>query len=124
MNSHPHNPTNVGLQPTEKSVKTDVEAAAWLFEQLAVEAGQPANRSSIRRAVDEAATAWPAGPEDHWWKWLVESARSLNLKSKIVDCTFDQVVDLSREGARVITRVGEDHQWKAIASTKDFQAAS
>ncbi|MCA9024556.1 MAG: ATP-binding cassette domain-containing protein [Planctomycetaceae bacterium] len=118
MNSHPHNPTNVGLQPTEKSVKTDVEAAAWLFEQLAVEAGQPANRSSIRRAVDEAATAWPAGPEDHWWKWLVESARSLNLKSKIVDCTFDQVVDLSREGARVITRVGEDHQWKAIASTK------
>jgi len=98
----------------DSSVKTDIEAAAWLFEQLAVEAGQPANRSRIRRALDEAAIAWPPGPQDRWWKWLVEAGRSLDLKCKIVDCTFDQLAELAREGARIITRVGEDRRWTAI----------
>ena len=111
-NTRPANPA------TDRSVKTDVEAAAWLFEQLAVEAGQPADRSRIRRALDEAAIAWPPGAEDRWWKWLVEAARSLELKCKVVDCTFNQVAELAREGANIVMRVGDDRRWKAISSTK------
>ena len=99
---------------TEKSIKRDLEAAAWLFEQLAVESGQPADRVRIRRALEEASDAWPPGAEDRWWKWLVEAGRSLGLKCKIVDCTFDQLVEVAREGARLITRVGEERRWKAI----------
>lgn len=115
MSHHDSNGSLSTSPPTEKSVRTDVEAAAWLFEQLAVEAGRPADRSRIRRALDESAVAWPPGPEDRWWKWLVEAARSLELKCKIVDCTFDQLAELSRNGARIITRVGEDRRWKAVS---------
>ncbi|MCA9075629.1 MAG: ATP-binding cassette domain-containing protein [Planctomycetaceae bacterium] len=99
---------------TAQSVKSDLEAAAWLFEQLAVESGQPADRVRIRRALEEASAAWPPGSEDRWWKWLVEAGRSLGMKCKIVDCTFDQLVEVAREGARLITRVGEERRWKAI----------
>ncbi len=110
-------PENSPLIPTDKSVKDDLEAAAWLFEQLAVQAGQPADRSRIRRALEEAAAAWPAGPADRWWKWLVEAARSLGLKCKIVDCTFEQLAEVAREEGRIITRVGDDRRWKAISAT-------
>ncbi len=108
---------NTELIATDKSVKDDLEAAAWLFEQLAVQAGQPADRSRIRRALEEAATAWPAGQADRWWKWLVEAARSLGLKCKIIDCTYEQLAEVAREEARIITRVGEDRRWKAISGT-------
>ena len=118
MSHHASNGSLVTSPSTEKSVRTDVEAAAWLFEQLAVEAGRPADRSRIRRALDESAVAWPAGPDDRWWKWLVEAARSLELKCKIVDCTFDQLAELARNGARVVTRVGEDRRWQAISQTR------
>jgi putative ABC transport system ATP-binding protein len=103
---------------TGRSPRNDLEAAAWLFEQLAVQFGQPADRSRIRRALEEAAAAWPAGPEDRWWKWLVEASRSLGMKCKIIDCTFDQLAEIAREGAPIMTRVGEDRRWKAIASTR------
>ena len=103
---------------TATSVKNDLEAAAWLFEQLAVQSGQPADRTRIRRALEEAAAAWPVGSEDRWWKWLVEAAKSLGLKCKIVDCTFDQLAEMAREGARIVTRVGEERRWKAIARTR------
>lgn len=97
---------------------SDLEAAAWLFEQLAVDAGETADRPRIRRALEEAASAWPAGPEDRWWKWLVEAGQSLGLKCRIVDCTFEQVTEVARDGGRLITRVGEERQWKAIGDRR------
>lgn len=102
----------------EKSVRADLEAAAWLFEQMAVDSGQSADRMRIRRALDEAAAAWPAGAEDRWWKWLVEAGRSLGLNCKVIDCTFEQLAEMAREGAKVIARVGEQRRWESIVGTK------
>ncbi len=101
-----------------KSVQTDIKAAAWLFEQLAVDEGNSADRSRIRRALIEAASARTSETDDDWWNWLVEASRSLELKYKVIDCTFHELVAITGEGGRVITRVGDAHRWTAILSTK------
>ncbi|QDT44470.1 Alpha-hemolysin translocation ATP-binding protein HlyB [Gimesia alba] len=101
-----------------KSVQTDIKAAAWLFEQLAVDAGHSADRSRIRRALIEAASARTTKTDDDWWNWLVEASQSLELQYKVMDCTFRELVAITSEGGRVITRVGDEHRWTAILSTK------
>jgi putative ABC transport system ATP-binding protein len=117
MSVHSGTSSAITTVTTGQTVKTDLEAAAWLFEQLAVQADQPADRPRIRRALEEAAATWPPGQEDRWWKWLVEASRSLGLKCQIIDCTFDQLAEMAREGARIVTRVGPERQWTAIATT-------
>jgi len=103
------------------SSKRDLEAVAWLFEQLLLEAGRSADRSKVRRALEEAAEAWPMGTDDRWWKWLYETSRSLGIRCKVIDCTFNQMSELAREGAQIITCVGPERQWKAIDGTKGRQ---
>lgn len=106
--------------PTSKtdSTKQDLEAVAWLFQQLLVDSGSPADRIKVRRALDEAAVAWPPGVEDRWWKWIYETSRSLGLRCKVVDCTFNQLSEIVREGAQIITRVGGQRQWKGVEPCK------
>lgn len=101
--------------------KRDQEAVAWLFEQLLLQAGRSADRTKVRRALDEAAAAWPLGTDDRWWKWLYEATRSLGIRCKIIDCTFSQLTELAREGAQLVTCVGDDHSWKAIDGIKGRQ---
>jgi len=103
------------------SSKRDLEAVAWLFEQLLLEAGRSADRSKVRRALEEAAHAWPLGTDDRWWKWVYETSRSLGIRCKVIDCTFNQLSELAREGAQIITCVGEERQWKAIDGAKGRQ---
>jgi len=110
--------TDNSADADRKSVQTDIKAAAWLFEQLAVDAGQSADRSRIRRALIEAASARTAKTDDDWWNWLVEASQSLKLQYKVMDCTFSELVAITSEGGRVITRVGDAHRWTAILSTK------
>lgn len=102
----------------QKSVQTDIKAAAWLFEQLAVDAGHSADRTRIRRALIEAASARTTKTDDDWWNWLVEASQSLELQYKVMDCTFRELVAITSEGGRVITRIGDEHRWTAILSTK------
>jgi len=104
--------------PKPNSLKQDLEAVAWLFQQLLVDSGSPADRLKVRRALDEASAAWPPGVEDRWWKWIYETSRSLGLRCKVIDCTFSQLAEIVREGAQVITRVGETQQWKAVEPCK------
>jgi putative ABC transport system ATP-binding protein len=118
MTFHPATSLAPPETATGQSIKRDLEAAAWLFEQLAVQSDQPADRPRIRRALEEASTTWPPGQEDRWWKWLVEASRSLGLKCQIIDCTFDQLAEMAREGARVVARIGPERQWTAIAATR------
>jgi len=92
----------------------DLEAVAWIFEQLALDAGEPGQRSRICRTLDEAAAAWPGPVDQRWWKWLVESGAGLGLKCKVVDCTLDQLRDIAREGGRVIIRGRGEHPWLAV----------
>lgn len=97
---------------------SDVESAAWLIEQLELEAGAAGDRSRIRRALEEAVAAWPGASEERWWRWIVEAGESLGLKCRALDCTPEQVLEIAREGGRVILRVDGPHPWSAIAAVK------
>lgn len=90
----------------------DVEAAAWIFEQIAVEGGAPADRSRIRRALEEAIAANPGPSDEKWWLWISELSHSLGQSCKILDCTVEQIVELAREGAQFVVR-GEG-EWLAV----------
>lgn len=100
------------------SASEDHEKVAWLFEQLMFDSGRVADRMKVRRALDEAATALISeSVENHWWKWVYESSRSLGLRCKIVDCTLDQLVEMVRDGAQTITWTGQPKHWLAIESS-------
>ncbi|QDU05495.1 Alpha-hemolysin translocation ATP-binding protein HlyB [Gimesia chilikensis] len=98
--------------------RSDLKAAAWLFEQLSIEAGYAADRSRIQRTLIESAAATSSEHDDHWWSWLIEASRSLGLKFKLMDCSFREIRNMTREGGRVITHVGEPPQWVALLSSK------
>lgn len=97
---------------------TDLESAAWLYEQLLLESGRSADRAKIRRALDEAATQWSGDTPERWWQRIVEASRSLGMKCKIIDCTIEQLKEVVREGAKVMMRVGEECRWRAILKAR------
>jgi ABC-type bacteriocin/lantibiotic exporter with double-glycine peptidase domain len=97
---------------------SEVEAASWLIEQLEIESGLGADRSRIRRALDEAMRSWPGPPGDRWWRWLMEASDSLGLRCRVIDCTFDQICEISREGGRVLLRSSKDGRWQAVAQAR------
>lgn len=118
MSTTPPNNVDSTSETDSKTVQSDIKAAAWLFEQLAVDTGHSADRTRIRRALIEASSARTPEAGDDWWNWLVEASRSLGLKDKVMDCTFRELMDITKEGGKIITRVGEPHRWTAILSSK------
>lgn len=88
--------------------------AAWLLEQLYLEAGHSVERPGLRRALDEAALATPGDVDQVWWRWLIEASQSLGLKCKVIDCTADQLEELTLEGARIILRSEVVGRWQGI----------
>ncbi len=118
MSTTPPNNVDSTAEPDSKSLQSDIKSAAWLFEQLAVDTGHSADRSRIRRALMEATSAETPETDDDWWNWLVEASRSLGLKDKVMDCTFRELMDITKEGGKIVTRVGDPHCWIAILSAK------
>lgn len=106
------------IQTDSKSLQNDIKIAVWLFEQLAIDAGQSADRSRIRRALIEASSTRTTDSAEDWWNWLAEASRSLGLKIKLMDCTFTEVMDITGEGGKIISCVGDPHHWTAILSSK------
>lgn len=96
--------------------RNDADAAARLLEELVSRAGRSVERSHIHRVLNEAAAVWPADTDDGWWRCLVEAIRSLELKGRIVDCTFAQIEELVREGATVVARRPGETGWIGIAA--------
>jgi len=93
----------------------DIENAAYILERLAVEAGDPAERARIRRALEESAHTQPPTTDD-WWRWLSDSARSLGYTCKVVDGTAGELLSIARDSAPVLVRT--DQGWVAIASVR------
>lgn len=100
-----------------KSRQHDMEAAVWLLEQIAIEAGHDTDRSRVRRAVDEASALWTTEDGDRWWRWIADASRTLGLKSKVIDCTLEQLTQISRDGGQMIVSAGDQSRWAAIQSS-------
>ncbi len=118
MSTTPPNNVNTATDSDPKSLQNDIKVAAKLFEQLAVDTGHSADRLRIRRALMEATSTSNLETDDDWWNWLEEASHSLGLKVKVMDCTFREVMDVTKEGGKIITCVGDPHCWTAILSAK------
>lgn len=114
----PESPSPVEPEYRRGDGGSDVESAVWLLEQLELEAGAPGDRSRIRRAVEESVAAWPGRPGERWWRWLVEAGESLGLKCRALDCTPEQLLEVAREGGRVVLRLDREPGWSALAGTR------
>ena len=110
----PTGPTMISPASDPGTLKSDLQAAAWVLEQLTLDRDNAASRSQIIRVLEDAADAWPARPEERWWKWLVEASRSLGFKCKVIDATFEQLAEMAQEGAQIIVRHGDEPQWLGI----------
>ena len=78
-----------------------IVAGSWILEQLSLQLPD-VEMAAARRAWHEAESAWPGEERQLWWRWLAEAARSISLKTRTIDCTIGEVIDLVKNGAQVI----------------------
>jgi ABC-type bacteriocin/lantibiotic exporter with double-glycine peptidase domain len=90
---------------------------SWLLEQIAVLEGSHADRSRIRRAVDEASRLVSEGSEFSWSRWLVEAAHSLGYVSRIIDGELHELAGLASDGVVIILRSEDGRTWRGITGT-------
>ena len=90
--------------------ETDLMAATWIFEHIAIRDGLHVDRSKVRRAVDEAAQTYFDIPEGGWWRWLVETGHSLGRHCRVIDGDVNQLIRLARDGVVVILRSEDGRQ--------------
>lgn len=95
---------DMNIDPTER--QNDL---LLVLERLCGASEDPSfDRQIARRALREATNAWPGAKSDYWWKWLVEAGNSVRQRIRILDGSFEQALDLVREGARVAIAVDRD----------------
>ena len=96
---------------------------AWILEQLSL-AKPDHERNAARRAMKEVVRAWPGDTRRLWWKWFSEASSSLGLRSKTLDCSIDEVVDLADQGVQVVTYTDSpEPQWLGILGAKKKKLA-
>ena len=59
--------------------------------------------SVIRRTLADAVVAWPGEVDERWWKWLVETSRSLSYTAQVIDASPREVFELLRHGVAAVT---------------------
>lgn len=100
------------------SVSDSINAGSWILEQLTLQIPD-VEMAAGRRAWHEAESAWPGEERRLWWKWLTESAQSIGLQTKTVDCRRREAVELVRNGAQIVTyRNEEEPQWFSARAIK------
>ena len=79
-----------------------IDSGSWILEQLTLILPD-VEMAAGRRAWHEAKAAWPGQEGRLWWKWTAESAESIGLSTKTVDCTIKEAIQILNSGARIIT---------------------
>lgn len=94
--------------------ESDLFAATWVFEQIALHDGLHVDRSKLRRAVDEAAQTYSGLHEGGWWRWIMETGHSLGRRCRVIDGDVGQLVRLARDGVFVILRSDDGQKWHSF----------
>ena len=99
------------------SVASSICAGSWILEQLTLQMPN-VEMAAGRRAWHEAESAWPGEERRLWWKWLAEAVQSIGLRTKTVDCTLNEAVELVRNGAQIVMyREDENGRWISARKT-------
>jgi ABC-type bacteriocin/lantibiotic exporter with double-glycine peptidase domain len=94
--------------------ETDLIDVCWMFEQITSRQGVHADRSAIRRSVDEGARFAAELPDSTWSRWLTETATSLGFVARVVEGQLPELISLARDGMSVIVHL-PDGGWRLLA---------
>lgn len=100
---------------TTRASETDLNSAAWIFEQISLRDGRHVDRSRIRRAVEEAAVTYFDRQDSTWWQWLIETGHSLGQSCRVLDGDPRDLIELAKNGLMVIVRSGDGQTWHTVA---------
>lgn len=92
----------------------DLQSASWIFEQIAAREGWHADRSRIRRSVDEAAQFVQHEGDSSWHRWMLECGHSLGHVCRVIDGEIHELIRLARDGVVVILRSEDGQEWRAF----------
>lgn len=74
---------------------------------------------AIRRALADCMRAWPGPADACWWRWLVETGRSLGYSTRAVDASPGEIFELSRHGVAAVTlRDGNDTRLLVVTGVR------
>ena len=101
-----------------KTRQQRAEGGAWILEQLSL--SNPAHeRNAARRAMNEVIRAWPGDTRPLWWKWFNEASHNLGLRSKTLDCTVAEAVQLASEEVQIVAYTDDPTpEWMAVFGTR------
>ncbi|MFN9974839.1 MAG: hypothetical protein ACK58T_33595, partial [Phycisphaerae bacterium] len=77
-----------------------------------------ADRSRIRRAVDEAAETYFGIQDGGWWRWIIESGNSLGQHCRVIEGDLAELIQLASDGVVVILRSRDGDNWCAVTVGK------
>ncbi|MEI7700167.1 MAG: ATP-binding cassette domain-containing protein [Planctomycetia bacterium] len=97
------------------AAESDLIDLSWIFEEITIRHGAHADRSRIRRAVDESLRYVGELQEWSWCRWAVETAHSLGFVSREIDAELDELIRLARDGAIIVLRSADGKSWRALA---------
>jgi ABC-type bacteriocin/lantibiotic exporter with double-glycine peptidase domain len=112
--------SNSGSESTPSPQKEgSKESCSWILERLIIESGRQIDRPRVRRAVQEADEAHDGLKHENWWLVLSEAAESLGFKSKVIDATSSQAVQMALDGDHVCWKTNaEDFSWRAVSKSE------
>jgi len=93
--------------------ENDLIDVCWMFEQITARHDVHADRSAIRRAVDEGARFAAELPDSSWNRWLTESAHSLGFVARVIEGQLPELIGLARDGMYVIIR-SDAGDWRLL----------
>lgn len=98
--------------PTDDSRNEELTSIRMLIEQLADHSGRTLSRSTIRETLEEAEGELPEEEPCDWHPWLLEVYHNFGLRSRIVECTYPELLDMVSDGAQIL---GKDLQGEWVA---------
>lgn len=97
--------------------ETDLSDVCWMFEQITLRHGIHADRSAIRRSVDEGAKFVSELPDNSWYRWIVESAHSLGFVARVVEGPLPELIGVASDGMFVMLRSQSSGPWHLLSGS-------
>lgn len=80
-------------------------------------------RNAAKRVLAEVMRAWPGDANRLWWKWFSEAAINLGLRTKTLDCSVEEAIDLAQNHAQIVcyreieNASSSGSEWLAVLGT-------
>ncbi len=112
------------------SLKKENSSGAITILERFTQQNPAIERNAVRRVFSEVKRAWPGTVDRLWWKWFSESANSLGMRTKTLDCSVDEAYWLARDHVQFVCFRADDRSdqgdWFSVigASRRKFEVCT